>query len=122
MFLSIRNERTIKDLQQDFNDEFPYLQLAFFDHKHKTGQSNNISDMLSNELTLSDIRRSDQEGNIFVSPNLKVSELENLFSELYELNVQVQRKSGNIWLVTTATDDWSLEKQNTEGESFSKPY
>jgi hypothetical protein len=31
------------------------------------------------------------------------------------LSVQVFRKSGKNWLETTASDQWSLEKQNAKG-------
>jgi hypothetical protein len=35
------------------------------------------------------------------------------------LYVQVFRKSGKVWLETTATDNWSLYKQNEEGQELS---
>ena len=37
------------------------------------------------------------------------------FKEIYDLNVQVFRRSGNIWLQTTATDHLSLSAQNEKG-------
>lgn len=45
---------------------------------------------------------------------MTVSELEQHFADVYGLSVQVFRKSGEVWLETTTTDNWSLEKQNQE--------
>jgi hypothetical protein len=49
-----------------------------------------------------------------------VHELETLFQNRLGLYIQVFRKSGKVWLETTATDDWSLFKQNMEGKEWSE--
>jgi hypothetical protein len=36
--------------------------------------------------------------------------------------VQVFRKSGNVWLETSATDAWSLKQQNQEGMDLSTEF
>ena len=43
---------------------------------------------------------------------MKVAELENDFSGQFGLQVQVFRKSGEVWLQTTKTDNWTLIEQN----------
>ncbi|MDE3144966.1 MAG: hypothetical protein KGL19_12475, partial [Bacteroidota bacterium] len=53
-------------------------------------------------------------------PTMTVSELEQKFNDIYGLSTQVFRKSGNIWLVTTVTDKWTLEEQNRQGEIITK--
>lgn len=50
---------------------------------------------------------------------MKVSELEKLFKDKFKLAVQVFRKSGNLWLETTMTDNWSLLQQNNHGREIS---
>jgi hypothetical protein len=45
--------------------------------------------------------------------------LEKVFQDNLGLYVQVFRKSGKVWLETTATDNWSLFKQNEEGQELS---
>ena len=44
---------------------------------------------------------------------MSVYELERSFKNLFGLNVQVSRKAGMIWLETTKTDKWSLQKQKS---------
>jgi tyrosyl-tRNA synthetase len=43
---------------------------------------------------------------------MKVAELEGVFAKNFGLSVQVFRKSGNLWLQTTTTDNWTLAEQN----------
>ena len=42
--------------------------------------------------------------------------------EKYSLNIQVFRKSADIWLQTSATDHWTLEKQNGKGQRSTLEY
>ncbi len=41
-----------------------------------------------------------------------MADFEKMMLDKFMLNVQVSRKSADIWLQTSATDHWSLEKQN----------
>ena len=43
------------------------------------------------------------------------NKVESDFRDLFNLNIQIFRKSKDLWLQTSATDDWSLEKQNSKG-------
>lgn len=54
-----------------------------------------------------------------ISLEMTVHELESIFLNELGLYIQVFRKSGRVWLETTATDSWSLQKQNTEGQELS---
>ena len=50
---------------------------------------------------------------------MKVNKLENIFKDQFNLAVQVFRKSGNLWLETTMTDNWTLQQQNNHGREIS---
>ena len=56
-----------------------------------------------------------------IDENLTVAEMEMGFKKQFGVNMQVYRKSGNVWIETTLTDKWTLKKQNQEGEQMSKP-
>ena len=60
-----------------------------------------------------------KEDIIEIEERMKVSELEKLFKDKFKLAVQVFRKSGNLWLETTMTDNWSLLQQNNHGREIS---
>jgi hypothetical protein len=54
-----------------------------------------------------------------ISPGDKVSDLEQNFRTLYMLEAQVMRRSGNNWLMTSETDNYTLEQQNALGVEMS---
>ena len=44
---------------------------------------------------------------------------EKIFKDQFSLAVQVFRRSGNLWLETTMTDNWTLRQQNEHGREIS---
>jgi hypothetical protein len=50
---------------------------------------------------------------------MKVKDLEKIFKDQFSLAMQVFRKSGNLWLETTMTDNWTLQQQNEHGREIS---
>jgi len=117
--LNISDDKKISAIQADFNGQFPFLKLEFFHHRHKIFRGSPKNDMVSGELTLAQCRKKHVSGTIHINDNLKVSELEKLFQEMYGLSAQVFRKSGRSWIETTVTDDWSLKQQNDLGKELS---
>jgi hypothetical protein len=51
-----------------------------------------------------------------------VQDVEQLLWDAFGLSVQVFRKSGNLWLETTVTDQWSLAYQNEQGRELSEQF
>ena len=120
MKITINDRRKIFVIQEEFNTVFPYLKLEFFSTSHKLGAKSEQQCMKYNSQTLGECRTVHNEGEITITPNLTVADLEQRFSNIYGLGVQVFRKSGKIWLETTVTDGWTLEEQNRQGEALSK--
>jgi len=50
---------------------------------------------------------------------MTVKELEKIFEDRLGLSVLVYRKSGNLWLEPTMTDNWTLAQQNENGRQIS---
>ena len=88
--MKLTSKSTVQNIFDQFNAQFPYLQLEFYDHE-------NSSIVKSNHL-------------------ISHSTL------LEDLNLQVFRKSSDIWLQTSATDHWTLEKQNGKGQRSTIDY
>ena len=120
MKLIIDNSKRISDVQKQFNSIFPYLKIQLFKKPHLNSQGSPKNEMINESILLSQLNHTD--GNIEIDGEMTVQELESLFSNLFNLNVQVFRKSGKSWLETTITDNWTLNKQNEEGEELSKMY
>lgn len=120
MKIEINDNRKIYAIQEEFNQAFPYLKLEFFKKPHKKGGASPKEFVNEASKLIGECRTIHESGVINISPQLTVGELEENFSSVYGLSVQVFRKSGKVWLETTETDNWSLQKQNDEGQELSK--
>ena len=119
MKITINDHRKIFAIQEEFGKMFPYLKIEFFAKPHKTGAPSAKKIMKHPSKTLGECRAIHVKGTLTITPNMTVADLEQNFSDIYGLSVQVFRKSGRAWLETTVTDGWTLEEQNKQGEALS---
>lgn len=122
MEMIINDSRTIRELQQEFNNTFPFLKLEFFDVPHAEKKALPKSRMIPNDRKIGTIRKNHREGKLIITENETVSQLENDLWNNFGLSAQVFRKSGNLWIETSLTDSWTLERQNREGYEMSNGY
>lgn len=115
--LQIKPDGKISDLQKDFNLHFPYLKLEFFKHFHGLHGGSPRKDLVTADLALR--LKNNSKEDFIITQDMRVSTLEQLFSDYFGLSAQVFRKSGPSWLETTMTDDWTLKRQNDEGFELS---
>ncbi len=120
MTIEIHANKTIKEIQTEFSSAFPYLKLEFFSKPHAMGKGTKKEYMKNNTLSLREVSKKETMGSLGFDDTTIVSDLERNFREDFGLNVQVFRKSGNLWLETTATDKWTLGYQNTQGQELDK--
>ena len=120
MKIHINDQQTIAAIRDSFNKSFPFLKLEFFSKRHESGQASSLRFLIHKEVMLRDCRTIHHSGDITITPDMKVSELEQLLWKDFGLGVQVFRKSGEVWLETILTDSWTLAEQNEEGASLSK--
>lgn len=117
MRLYIDGETRIWYLQQTFNAEYPYLKIDFLKDSPAKKLSLKTEKIHPDELVK---RAGKLNGTHHLSVNRQrtVSQLKKDLKELFGLTAEVFRKSGNVWIETSLTDDWTLEQQNNEGELF----
>ncbi|MBK9013369.1 MAG: hypothetical protein IPM82_04430 [Saprospiraceae bacterium] len=111
----IDNKKKIKDLQLEFHKVFPSLKLEFYEGSHRAGEPSPARQQLDNERLIDEVRSIHTSGDLHIRAEMSVSELERMFLEKFGLNAQVFRRSGNLWLQTSATDNWPLAEQNRKG-------
>ena len=111
----ITDEKRLADIQLEFQEKFPALKLEFYSAPHQVGTGSTNQELLPATAEIGTVRRIHKSGDLSINGHLKVKTLEQLFFEQYGLNVQVFRKSGDIWLQTTSTDEWTLTEQNNRG-------
>lgn len=118
--IEISNDKSIDKIQKSFNESFPYLKIEFFTQPHEKGKPTSAKYLVSPKKTIGEFNVKDSQGVLNVSETMTVFELEKMFEQNFGLHVQVFRKSGRIWLETTATDDWTLASQNEQGRELSE--
>ncbi len=121
MTIKIEEILKISEIQEQFSMIFPFLKLEFFKKSPQASPLVIKQPLININKTLAE-SRTVFKGNIEINitPEMTVSELEKQFNDIYGLSTQVFRKSGNIWLVTTVTDKWTLAEQNRQGEIITK--
>lgn len=117
--IAITDNKTIEEIQAEFSTHFSFLKIEFYEAEHTTGEGTPETLRVHVEKTIGEARTKHVEGKLSIHGNQKVSTLEKAFHDDYGLNVQVFRRSGNLWLQTTATDDWTLSEQNETAKDFS---
>lgn len=120
--MTISANTRVQDVFNQFNQLFPFLRLEFYKRPHQDNEGSEIRDQISHETLLGSLNPKLVDKSFVVNPEITVAEFEKMMSDEFGLNVQVFRKSAGIWLQTTATDGWSLEKQNGKGERSTKDY
>lgn len=118
----ISDDKTLREVKEEFHRKFTHLKIEFYSGSHQRGQGSHQSDLLEPELTLGQVRTLHNEGDFRIEPQMSVGEFEQKFLSKYGLNVQVFRKSGNLWMQTTATDSWTLAEQNRKGGASEEAY
>ncbi len=118
--LTVNDHKLISAVQEEFNSFFPYLKIEFFRKPHEKGEGSARKNMYDADTPVNKIisRKGTDTAPVPVNGSMKVHEFEKSLKTQFGLHVQVFRKSGNVWLETSATDGWTLDEQNAEGKSL----
>ena len=119
MEIHISDNILIGEIKSKFSKQFPFLKLEFFKHAHDNGLGSPKEDMIVEDISLGKVRTIHNEGDIVIKPDMQVGALEQSFESKYGIHVQIFRKSGDLWLETSATDSWTLQDQNSTGSEMS---
>jgi hypothetical protein len=119
MEIKVTDTNNIQNFKEAFNKAFPYLKIEFYKKSAQAIHTSSSKQPVLNTKTFAEYRVVPNEDSIVITSSTTVTELEKSFIKFYGLSTQVLRKSGNIWLGTTVTDNWTLEEQNKQGESLS---
>lgn len=110
--ISIFEGQTIGVIQKFFAETYPFLKMDFFKNIDLNGIR--VTRKLDSAYGLFSIPAAD----ISLSGSKTIRLLKDEFKAATGLLVKVFRRSGNVWIETSLTDDWTLERQNEEGKSM----
>jgi hypothetical protein len=112
---------SLKNFQETFEREYPFLKIEFFRGEHEVGGLSSERKKVDANKAFNDATTLLAPLEVNLSPEITVAEFEQSFRQLPNLSVQIYRKSGRVYLETAATDEWTLEEQNTKGKEMSEP-
>lgn len=114
--MKIEKNITVGDLKDSFIRIYPYLNLKVYRRFHDHSEGSPKSEEIEDVTLLGDVNTKLKSGEIVISDSLTVDRLEMVFRNKFGLSVQIFRKSGDLWLQTTTTDGWTLERQNSRAK------
>lgn len=112
MQLPVLKNATLGDIQAAFHTAFPQLKLAFFSKTHQKNKGNNAKFLISDHKSLiGNLPGFRAEALLSIELHQRTWEVEKMIEDETGLHVQIFRKSGNLWLETSKSDDFTLAEQ-----------
>ena len=113
MFLHLDDSMTIEEVQDRFNECFPYLKIAFYSQPHNKFESSGKEFQYSEKTRIIDIRKKHNNGVMEIKSWYTTAKVEQELKELFDVNVQVFRydMNGN-WIQSTFSDELTLRQQS----------
>lgn len=114
--MKLGKETTTEEIKAAFNKQYPMLKLEFYSKEHLAFKGSKEEYRIDADLSLEALNKDIEAGILDINDQLTVAALEQVFEERFGLHVQVYRKSGDQWMQTSITDNWTLGKQEKKGE------
>lgn len=114
MIINLHDAIVYDDVNAAFSSEFPGLRLVFFSEPQPPGAASSLANQLQPDANLPDTVK-EKPGLLQLDASMTTAAAEQLFRESAGLFVQVCRKNGNDWIVTSSSDNDTLEEQNRMG-------
>jgi hypothetical protein len=115
MIIVIKKDSLVRDVQNQFTGYFPFLKIEFLKGSLEGGVVFKKEYAIPGDF-FKRIPSLKYEGEIYLDFKQAINELEKHFKEYYGVSIHIFRKAGNVWIETTLTNDWTLERQNKEAE------
>lgn len=120
--LVININKSTTELKMEFNRLYPFLKIEFFREPCSKGTGFTKDKLILRDEKLGNLQRELKQGQFAFTDQTTVGDFEKSFFKKFGLCIQIFRKSGNMWLETSATDDWTLHQQNEEGEQLAQHF
>jgi hypothetical protein len=109
----------ISDIKLAFLKQFEGLKLEFFKVSHEVSEASSMKEMLKEDVLLGKLNSEVGESELLWNATMTVAQVEQYFEEHLGVHVQVFCKLGTIWIETSTTDDYTLDRQmNRSKESL----
>ncbi len=112
MQITINDHRKVYAIQEEFNTLFPNLRIEFYvkPPNPKAPHPKKLID--AGSKTLAECRNVHNKGQLTITKGMTASELENNFNEVYGLDIEIMKRSGDKWMEISSKNSLTLEEQN----------
>ena len=121
MQLFIEDSTVVEDVKTIFTNHYPFLKIELYKKPYTSKHLKIKKELLAPASSINKYTQAPRKTVINIDNCITVSELENQFAAI-GLVAEVFRKSGNVWIETSLTDNWTLQQQNMEGEEISRHF
>jgi hypothetical protein len=111
MTIPVTAEMKADDLIRQFSENYPFLRLEIYHRGQEMGDA-------AHNCMLKEIINKKKSEGFEIAPEMKVSEVEDIFWDKMGLQISIFRKSGKTWLESSFTNYWSLQRQNSLGKEM----
>lgn len=113
--MHINPEKTVQDIQEEFQKTFSHLKPEFFKKFHQESEQYAKSEAYKHIVKMSEILGHNNEFVITIDDQMTTEQFEAMFEEKYGIHVQLLRLQKDNWLVTTTSQELTLAQQNAKG-------
>lgn len=117
MNLTITDNTLVGEVQDHFNKLYPNLKLEFYCLSGKNGVTRARMNP-EERLTRFSAINGQQVKQISMHGTSTVAQLEKDFQNQVQVEVQVLRRLGRVWVDISYTENWTLSSQNKEAEEI----
>lgn len=112
MLLKVTDYHRISDIQDKFNECFPFLKLEFYQSPHSWKEGSANTDCFHENEKIGHIRNLHHPEILDIKSWHRTGDVEQLFKQKLNLNVQIFRRDGNRWVQSTESDALTLKQQS----------
>ena len=121
MLLKIYDHEKIDEIQDKFNECFPYLKIEFYHQPHKWHEGSSADHLIRPGSYIEDIRKTHESGILSIKSWDKTGHIEQEFKRLFGLNVQIFRLHKDKWIQTIDSDELTLKEQSDLAQNSIEP-
>jgi hypothetical protein len=114
MIINLQDAILYADVNAAFSSAFPGLRLVFFSEPQSPGAASSLATQLEPDANLPALVK-EKPALIELDASMTTAAAEQLFRDSAGLFVQVCRKNGSDWIVTSSSDSDTLDEQNRRG-------
>ncbi len=112
MLLHISDSKTVEDLQDRFNDCFPYLKIEFYKEADSNLNGCDKSNLVNPHTFIGEIRKTAYSGTLDIKSWNKTAKVKLDLKDVFGLTVQIFRMHKNEWIPASYSDDLTLKQQS----------